>query len=167
MYFQKPEWSKDDRQTYYTGFEMKVVWPLVRLAALISIFGVVHVLAEQSLSMSIGICLFITLTYQHVIALIMGYTVIPGMDAATFTSNNKINTNVMNVAYYDCPPDSEVVEFNVRKLMKNIPKFTYKITELFGEYYYQPMHLDKTTGCQMTVDRVLKYNQDPNTLLKT
>ena len=126
---------------------MKVVWPLIRLSGLLIIFSIAHLLAGQSLKVSIGICVFITLYYQHLIALIMGYTVIPGMDAATFVSNNKINTNVMNVSYYESPPEPEVVEFNIRKLMKTIPKFTYKMVEFCGEYYYQPFNSDVDTAC--------------------
>lgn len=147
MWYTKPEWSTDTRSTYYTGFEMKVVWPLIRLAGLLIIFSIAYLVAGMSLSISIGICVFITLYYQHLIALIMGYSVIPGMDAATYVSNSKMNTNVLNVSYYDDPPEPEVVEFNLRKLMKTIPKFTYKIVEFCGEYYYQPLHPDHETAC--------------------
>lgn len=67
----------------------------------------------------------------------MGYNIIPGMDAATFVSTSKHNANIMNVSYYDSPPDAAVVEYNIRILMKTIPKMTYKIVEFGGEYYYQ------------------------------
>ena len=99
-------------------------------------------MAAQSFSISLAICAVATVGYQYIIALLMGYVVIPGMDAATFVSSSKTNANCLNISYYDQPPNPSVVEFSLRKLMNTVPKMTYKIVEFGGEYYYQPLHKD-------------------------
>lgn len=97
----------------------------------------------------------------------MGYAVIPGMDAATFVSSSKQNANVMNVSFYDDPPDAVVVEHNLRKLMKSCPKFTYKIVEFAGEYYYQKLHSDLDVATKMALEMAMTNNKDPKTYLQT
>lgn len=88
----------------------------------------------------------------------MGYTVIPGMDAATFVSTSKVNANCMNVSYYNHKPDPAVVEFNLRKLMKTMPKMTCSIVEFMGEYYYKPLADDPEEAARIAIERGMKYN---------
>ena len=71
----------------------------------------------------------------------MGYHVVPSMDAATMLSSAKCHVNFINVVHYDKEIPQDVIEFNMRKLMKFMPKFTQHIVEFGGEYYYK--YLDK------------------------
>ena len=66
----------------------------------------------------------------------MGYDVIPAMDAATFLSSSKSNANCMAVSFFDHEPDIAAVRFNIGKLMKTCPKYSCRIVEFAGDYYY-------------------------------
>jgi hypothetical protein len=74
--------------------------------------------------MSILWCLILIISYQKVIAKIMGFHVVPSMDAATLLSSAKSHVNFVNVVHYDKLVPDEVIRFNMRKIMMFMPKMT-------------------------------------------
>ena len=97
MYCTHPAWSKDTSNAYYQGVEMKVYWPLFRCLVLILFFLLMKFAFALSTALSLLWCLILMISYQKVIAKIMGFHVVPSMDAATLLSSAKCNVNFVNV----------------------------------------------------------------------
>ena len=138
MYYNHPSWSKDTTNAYYQGVEMKFYWPLFRWIMLITFFiSLKFGIYKLSTGHSILWCLILCLSYQKVIAKIMGFHVVPSMDAATLLSSAKCHVNFVNVVHYDKMVPDEVIQFNFGKLMMFMPKMTQHFVEFGGEYYYK------------------------------
>lgn len=146
---------------------MKIKWPLIKYTisiilwlSLRTLFGLDHKYCFCAL-------IFLTLSYQNVIAKCIGAVRIPSMDAMTFLSSAKSHVNFMNVVYYDGIVDEATVRFNTNKLAAFMPKFSYKMVECCGEYYYKQMHPDKKTAIDLAFSQATTFNEDPKTMLKT
>jgi len=101
-----------------------------------------------------------------VIAKIMGFHVVPSIDAATLLSSAKCHVNFINVVHYDNFVTREVFEFNFRKLMKFIPNMTQHFVEFGGDYYYKDLHEDHAKAEEITFERGLIYMTDTELILE-
>ena len=115
---------------------MKIKWPLIKYAISISLWlscrffgGLDHIYCFCAV-------LILTLSYQNIIAKCIGANRIPSMDAMTFLSSAKSHVNFMNAVFYDDEIDMATVKFNMYKLAAFMPKYSYKMVECCGEYYY-------------------------------
>ena len=167
MYCTHPAWSKDTTNAYYQGVEMKFYWPLFRWIVLILFFLLMKFGVGLSLGFSFLCCLILIISYQKVIALIMGFHVVPSMDAATLLSSAKCHVNFVNVVHYDKMVPDEALRFNITKIMKFMPKMTQHFVEFGGEYYYKQLHQDPEKARQITFARGIVYNTDPSLILET
>lgn len=50
----------------------------------------------------------------------------------------------MNCMCYETKFNPEITKLNIMKAVKNMPKLTYKIVEIAGDYYYQKMSIEET-----------------------
>jgi len=91
----------------------------------------------------------------------MGFHVVPSMDAATLLSSAKCHVNFINVVHYDSDVEDEVIRFNIKKLMKFIPKYTQHFVEFGGEYYYKYFDKDPAKASEIAFERAIVYNTDP------
>ena len=66
------------------------------------------------------------------------------MDQGTQLSGKKSIVNYMNVMMFDELMDSDIVLFNMRKIFKQDPKFSYKFVNIAGDYYYETMSEEET-----------------------
>ena len=162
MYCTHPEWSKDTTNAYYQGVEMKLYWPLFRWIVLIVYFLTLKFGLELTNGITVLWCLILMISYQKVIAKIMGFHVVPSMDAATLLSSAKCHVNFVNVVHYDRPLTEDVIRFNVGKLMKFMPKFTQHFVEFGGEYYYKNLDNDPEKAMKIAFERGIIYNTDPD-----
>jgi len=79
-YKAEEKWAKDKSSEYYAGFQNRVGWPLVKAAALLIIGGSVTALTA-SWQWALLACVFVTLAYQRVVALVLPNTIaMPSMD---------------------------------------------------------------------------------------
>ena len=129
---------------------MKIYYPLAKLA-----FVVVY-LYMCSIFLPISHCvlayIFLCYTYQVLIAKMNGVIPIPAMDQVCFISSSKSLLNVMNCTCYDAVFDPKITRHNMEKIIKHMPKLTYRIVEIFGDYYYKPMSADETFEKAITID---------------
>ena len=137
---------------------MKIYWPLFKLLfVILYIWGVSQFLA-------LGWCFFgyvvLCYMYQIVVAKVNGVIPIPAMDQVCFISSSKSILNVMNCMCYDAKVDPTITRHNMEKVVKHMPKLTYKIVEIAGDYYYKPMSVEET------FEKAMMVNMDPKTCLK-
>lgn len=76
---QKDDWSKDTNNKYFKGPMDKVVWPLIKLFAIIGLWFV-QVANDVTLLTIFTSTLGVILVYQYLVALALGYSVMPAMD---------------------------------------------------------------------------------------
>lgn len=133
------KWSKDKTDEYFGSTEEKYLWPFAKLMMIATVFAVVQGLSG-SLSMTLGLCLFVIIAHQHVIALVVPNTIVmPAMDLQTFMSDKYSNVNYINCQQYDSIDGSEIIELRLKEAMKKYPKFRYNIKKIMGDYYYEEM----------------------------
>ena len=136
-YYKHPEWAKDTSQAYYQGFRLKIVWPLTKIAIMVTLLQTLRLVAGLSLPVSVGICFAVVWFYQDVVAFMMGYKRMASMDAMCFISSSKAHVNYMCVTCYDQPLSRETILHNFNKMLKLLPKFQYVVEECCGDYYYR------------------------------
>ena len=79
-YKTEEKWAKDQSTEYYAGFQNRVGWPLLKVAALLVIGGSVTALTS-SWQWALFACVAVTLAYQRVVALVLPNTIaMPSMD---------------------------------------------------------------------------------------
>ena len=73
FYTEKPDWTKDKEVAYFSGFELQVFWPVLKISILAVIMTTLSLLG---VSVYIGIltCVMITMFYQDVVCLILPNT---------------------------------------------------------------------------------------------
>lgn len=98
MYRMPEPWSKDTSQAYYKGTTTQVVWPLVKLFCLASIFFLLQFVLEVSTSLSCFACFIVIWFYQDVVAKIMGLKRMAALDAQCFVSSSKSHVNMLSVS---------------------------------------------------------------------
>ena len=82
--------------------------------------------------------------YQDIVALIVPNTIrIGAMDHQCFLSSTKAHVNYMNFALQDKPCEEAALK-NFEKLFEKMPKLTYKVKEICGDYYYEKMTYEET-----------------------
>ena len=91
----------------------------------------------------------------------MNYDAMPSMDAATLLSSAKCHVNFINVQHYDRFVTEDVIQFNLGKLMKFMPKYTQHIVEFGGEYYYKYLDEDPAKAKEIAFNRGIVYMTDP------
>jgi hypothetical protein len=139
------KWTKDKTKNHFEGVWMKVIWPIIKIASLITIFMIFKYVAEISTLYSVLVCVTITLSYQHVIA--MKYKdvfVMPAMDHQSYISSPNSFVNYMNLQQYIGYDEDAVIGMFKKYITDKQPKFRYKIKEIAGDYYYEMMSLEET-----------------------
>jgi len=146
---------------------MKFYWPLFRWIVLILFFLLLKFVIDLSIGLTVLWCLILIISYQKVIAKIMGFHVVPSMDAATLLSSAKSHVNFVNVVHYDKVVTDDVIRFNMKKLMMFMPKMTQHFVEFGGEYYYKNLDEDPEKAREIAFEKGITYNTDPSLLLET
>ena len=133
------KWSKDTSPIHFEGFHNKVVWPLIKLIIMITIYFAATNIFGLYWAYSIILCMFVLLTYQHLVALVHPNTIVmSAMDHQTFITNDNSIVNFMNCSqYYE--DSEEAVCGAFRRGIHRYPKFRYRIKEIAGDYYYEEM----------------------------
>ena len=119
------------------------MWPLIKSIILIYILvqGFVH---TRSISVVIGLYVFIVLIYPYVIAMMIPNTVVmPAMDQQTFVSNSNSIVNFMSCSMYS-KSNTDVIVNRWKKFYKMHAKFRYKIKVVAGDYFYEEMSIEET-----------------------
>jgi hypothetical protein len=94
--------------------------------------------------MSILSCIIITISYQHIIALIIPNTIVLApMDHQTYISDPKSYVNYMNCSTYTGDSEDAILG-SFTKSFDLFPKFRYKLKEIGGDYYYELMTVEET-----------------------
>merc|ERR1712166_1656824 len=119
---------------------------MIKFTTLIVIFLV----SKNVLALASGycflICIFLTMTYQHVVAAIVHNTIVLApMDHQTFISDPKSFVHYMNCSTYTGDSEDAIIG-NFKKAFEIFPKFRYKVKEIAGDYYYEMMSIEET--CQ-------------------
>ena len=65
------------------------------------------------------------------------------MDHQCFLSSTKAHVNYMNMCIQSKPCE-EAAYRNFKKLFKIMPKLTFKVKEIAGDYYYEKMRVEET-----------------------
>lgn len=70
----------------------------------------------------------------------------------------------MNCTCYAQKVDEDIVKWNMNRGFEMMPKYTYKIVEVAGDYYYKKMSLEETWEKCLVVnkDGMLKDQDDIN-----
>jgi hypothetical protein len=121
-FYKKENWSEDKTYKYFQGPIDKVLWPLTKL--LLLIFLQVYLYKHDvSPAVMVIAALFIQLTYQHVVATLFGFNVMPAMDQACFISSSKSNINYCSATLIDGNFTTDnLEEFYYQNLLKRFPK---------------------------------------------
>jgi len=105
-------------------------------------------------------CITITMSYQHVLALLVPNTIVlAAMDHQTYISDPKSVVNYMNCSTYtgdseDALVGSFIKSFNI------FPKMRYKVKEIAGDYYYEMMSVEDT------IERMFLKPESPDKILR-
>ena len=102
----------------------------------------------------VGICLFVTVAYPSVIALIYCVHRMPSMDAACFLGKDNARVNFISITTFDKYNFERVRERNRQYLIEK-PKLMWHVVEILGDYYWKEMS-DVDKACDLIVNRTPK-----------
>ena len=90
---------------------------------------------------SVALSLFLTWSYQYVVAFLNGVHVMPTMDTLCFAGDDNIRVNVMSFAIID-RFEFDIVRERIRSFMRDKQKLRCKIVEIWGDYYWKDTQIE-------------------------
>ena len=139
---------------------MQIYYPVIKISFALVFFAVMQMIFGRWLVSTITVISMILLYPYWVASVVPNTTVMPAMDTITYVSNPKQLVNYMNCSTYDSL-DPDILHLNFKKILRQMPKFRYKIKEIMGDYYYEEMSIEET--CQ----KMLIVPESPDKVLRS
>lgn len=118
---------------------MKVDYPafLTKTAVLVLI------LALLPFPYSILLGLFVTWGYQYLVAFAYGAIVMPTMDTVLFIGDDDVRINFISFTIIE-KSEFNLIKDRIKVFMKEKPKLRWRITKIFGDYYWQDTSVEES-----------------------
>lgn len=110
---------------------------------------------------SLGLNFALVVTYQHIVAMLYGLTVIPVNDQTTFISSSRAHLNCMSLCGLQGHYDKAWFDRLFTRYITNYDKLRNRIEMKFGDVYYKQLSVSETH------EKAVIWEDDPRKTLKS